>query len=486
LRHSVDGSVLLFETTGLRLRALYDHRIAAAKDDANDDAKGDAKEDEAAPEAWTQLRTPPTHLAAIAWDPAAAQRLVGGDREGVRGVLLHEPAGSEFRVEAAAGEEPEAQPSAPPDEPAKPPGPVEVQAVPPTLRAFSVSPGQGARLWALGEGKGTHAAGEASHALRAVATCPAGTAVLSGGGDGMLRRWGGEDAAAVSAQEVGGPVVALVAAPDMARAYVAVQGAEAIVAVPLSGAGDVTRFGAHAGGVTALARSDDAARLYSGGRDGQVRVWDTGAGMEVLSFAAGGEVRALTVARDGSRIYALNATGALKAYDPSGAEVASADLGAEVSPVLVVSPDGAHVLVPSGGGVAALGAQDLKPVRTFVASANAVTALAISPDGAWVLAGDAVGGMWLWHIGASEARWSDAQAHTGPVAGVGLWTVPAAQEPGAPGQGEPAPPGEGAPAPAPGEGTPGAGGDAPPGGADPAVPPGPADPGAQGSAKKDG
>ena len=131
------------------------------------------------------------------------------------------------------------------------------------------------------------------------------------------------------------------------------------------------RFAGHEGGITALAFSQDGARLASGGEDRTVKVWNLADGRA-----------ALTLTRHTERINAL-------AFSPDGARLASA------------SDDKTVILWDAAAG---------EVVKTLAAHTAAVTALAFSPDGKWLVTGGMDRTILLWSpAGGGEPRALPAQ-----------------------------------------------------------------------------
>lgn len=447
------------------LRALLDHRLRPPPAGAEEDPEPE-------PQPFSVLPEAPAIPASLGFDPGVEGRLVGGDARGTRGVLAYTPEGATPRAVPGATEEPgpeEGSDGPAPDGTAAPAPPVGLRVVSTgadgTVRDFDPAAGGDPRALAGHQG-----------GVRAVVRLPGG-GLATAGEDRTVRRWSGDPWASAEPYDTGARVNALLAGPD--ALYAGLEEAQAIVALP-HGPGEARTFQGHSGGVRALAQGLDPARLYSGGADQTVKVWDTQTGMEVLSIPAGGVVTALAVSPDGARIVAAVEGFGLKAFDASGAPAGQLEMGTGAVNALAMSPDGATLYAASTGVIGAIDAQALAPRALFLGPTAAVTCLGASLDGGWLAAGDADGGLWLYAVGEQDPRWRRAGAHAAAVHGVALLGAPARSEappPEAPPGG--APPEGGA---APDGGAPPGGGAAPEGGSGPdkpapeGPPPGPQDP----------
>jgi WD40 repeat protein len=118
--------------------------------------------------------------------------------------------------------------------------------------------------------------------------------------------------------------------------------------------GELRRFRGHAGGVLALAVSEDGRRAFSGGADGTIRAWDLETGDARATLQADSPVRALALAGAGERpatIAAGLASGKVALYDLEvGREIASVTSRSTPVTSLAVAPGGSRVFSATEDG----------------------------------------------------------------------------------------------------------------------------------------
>ncbi len=454
LHNAADGRRRIIVTSGAALRSSFDARLAPAKDDAPE------------PTAWTVLPAAPAQLASLAFDPGISGRLVGGDVVGVAGCVRYTPPGSAAR--GAAADAP-----SPPDEagPGEPASSEPKEPLPATLRLLTTSADGTARMWNPATRSEVQALSGHQGSVQGLAALPDG-GVATAGADRTVRHWRGEPLVSSEPLDTGSSVNTLLlgrALQGQHWLYAAQEDGKAIVALPLAGpeaaAGEPRVFRGHGAGVRALAQGLDAQRLYSGSADQTVKVWDTAAGMEVLSIAAGGPVSALAVSADGSRIYAGVEGFGIKCFDASGATAGVLEMGTGSVNALLLSHDGATLYAASTAVVGVIDSATLAPRGLHTGPKGAVLCLHQSADARWLAAGDDQGEIWLFAGGEDAARWHHAGGHQGAVRSI-LLTEPGAAAASA--EGPASPPKDTAPE----EGTPKEG--------EPGVPPPPTEQGGGG------
>jgi sterol desaturase/sphingolipid hydroxylase (fatty acid hydroxylase superfamily) len=228
------------------------------------------------------------------------------------------------------------------------------------------------------------AAGPEEHVLRGherrvsgVAVSADGQEIVSGGYDGTVRVWGAE----------------------AGREQVALRG--------------------HAGAVLCVAVSADGRRVVSGGGDGTARVWDVAASREVFTLAGhGGAVPSVAVSADGRRVVTASQAAA-KVWDTgAGREVVLAG-HTDLIYGVAISPDGRRVVTGSyDQTVKVWAAETGRELVTLRGHAGPVYAVAVSPDGRHFISGGADGTVRVWDADGREAL--TFRGHTGAVTSVAV------------------------------------------------------------------
>jgi WD40 repeat protein len=129
-------------------------------------------------------------------------------------------------------------------------------------------------------------------------------------------------------------------------------------------------------------------KVYSGGSDGHVRVWDPATGAVVADFAAhASDVNALAVSADGSRLWSGGADGKLVAIElAGGARRRVAGFPKQVG-ALALAPGERHVFAAVGSEVQVVDLDSGETVRKLTGHASEVRCVAASPDGRRVATG---------------------------------------------------------------------------------------------------
>ena len=158
----------------------------------------------------------------------------------------------------------------------------------------------------------------------------------------------------------------------------------------------------HPGGATSLVFGLDRGRLYSGGYDGKVRVWDLAGRRQAASLSgAEGTIWTLDLSPDGTRLAAAGEDRVIRIHrlDAPASPIA---LGGHERNVWEVrfSPDGRNLA--SGSFDATARIWDVatgRPVRTLAGHSEAVVGLAFSPDGRTLATGGDDSAIRLWSTG---------------------------------------------------------------------------------------
>ena len=185
---------------------------------------------------------------------------------------------------------------------------------------------------------------------------------------------------------------------------------------PRSGA-SLPRLFTAGGQVTALAYSLDGTRLYSGGSDATIRVWDTTTGNEVLGSAGvmeghGDNIRALALNSDGTCLASASEDRSVRLWDAQAGKWLRS-LGDHTDSVTTVSwsPDGRWLLSAGGENPLRLwNAQDGKLVRAAGDSSKNLTFAAFLPGGEEAVTAGMDGVVRFWRVADLQPT-SEQTAH---------------------------------------------------------------------------
>jgi hypothetical protein len=186
----------------------------------------------------------------------------------------------------------------------------------------------------------------------------------------------------------------------------------------------------HTGWVRAVAVSGDGSRVYSGGDDGVVRVWDAATGQPVDAWPGHtGSVWAVAVSGDGSRVYSGGADRVVRVWDAATGQPVDAWPG-HTGWVWAVAVSGDGSRVYSGGDDGVVRVWDAatgQPVDAWPGHTGSVSAVAVSGDGSRVYSGGLDGTLRTWdptgNPGGTELRRAD---HL-PGQNLALWDSPSGE-----------------------------------------------------------
>jgi WD40 repeat protein len=163
------------------------------------------------------------------------------------------------------------------------------------------------------------------------------------------------------------------------------------------------RVEGHSGALAALAVSPDSAMLFTGGRDGRVRVWRAAAGEPDATLVGHvGPVHSLAVHPDGARLASGGDDTSVRVWDIAAGALAQKLSGHDAAVMGVAySPDGATLASVDRAGVLLLrdGATGAV-VHSLRSDGAGLLAVAFRPDGRWVAAAAEDGAIWIWDLAA--------------------------------------------------------------------------------------
>ncbi|MBV8541347.1 MAG: pentapeptide repeat-containing protein, partial [Pseudonocardiales bacterium] len=140
----------------------------------------------------------------------------------------------------------------------------------------------------------------------------------------------------------------------------------------------------HTGGVLAVAWSPDGTRLLTGGRDGDVRVWDAASGEPLHRLTGHTDwVWAVAWSPDGTRLLTGGGDGTVRVWDAASGEPLHRLTGhTDWVWAVAWSPDGSRLLTGGGDGtVRVWDAASGEPLHRLTGHTDWVWAVAWSPDG---------------------------------------------------------------------------------------------------------
>jgi WD40 repeat protein len=261
-------------------------------------------------------------------------------------------------------------------------------------------------------------------AMYAMAVTPDGSQIVSGGADGVIRRW---DIA------TGAPRGLLASYPSFVLSIAVTPDGSQII----TGCGDGTihrwdietgtRIGppltGHNGVVWTVAVSPDGSQIISGGRDGNIRRWDTGTGSSIGWPLTGhkGSVRGVTVSPDGSQIVSCGADGTVRRWDSA--------IGNQIGEVLTghtgwvfavaVTPDGKHIISGGDNDLIRWNANTNGPVATpLIGHTDVVLAVSVAPNSREIFSAGGDGTVRRWDTATGLPLGDPLTGHTDSVRAV--------------------------------------------------------------------
>ena len=190
----------------------------------------------------------------------------------------------------------------------------------------------------------------------------------------------------------------------------------------------VRKLSGHDGPVLRVAFSPSGSTLFSAGRDGTIRVWNTTNSQLDKILKANGPLSDLALAGDGSILATIGEDGIIQLWEAETGQMVQtigpnekADLAIALShdSTLVAAGDGENIQIWStrtGEPFQRLEGywEDEEAQEDWLGHEKKVTALAFSPDGAYLASGSAEGTTLIWDLDAGQIAWQ-AKGHLGAV-----------------------------------------------------------------------
>jgi WD40 repeat protein/serine/threonine protein kinase/tetratricopeptide (TPR) repeat protein len=174
-------------------------------------------------------------------------------------------------------------------------------------------------------------------------------------------------------------------------------------------------------GVLDLAFSPDGQRLASGGHGGRVQLWDAHTGRELLSILGHiDRVTSVAFHPDGQRLASMGWDGTMRIWNVDTGEPQWGFKSSQASPQrrsVTFSPDGERIALADGGTVWILNSGDGQLLLTLKGHTGGIRSVAFSADGQRLASCGEDGTVRLWDARSGQELLSLA-GHTGRVTGV--------------------------------------------------------------------
>ena len=183
------------------------------------------------------------------------------------------------------------------------------------------------------------------------------------------------------------------------------------------------------GGINTLEFNPDGSRLYVGGLDGTLSMWDA-SGLQMLSGptdAHEGWVWSMAVSGDGSRLVSVGGDWTRRHWDAhTGQPIGPAVESQQPPPCWALGHDGLRTAsagedasMPNDLAIRQRDAQSAQPLGAPLQGPHGrCTCIAFSPDGLRIVAGEEAGMLRQWDARSGKAIGRPLKAHTGAVARV--------------------------------------------------------------------
>lgn len=294
-------------------------------------------------------------------------------------------------------------------------GLVSVKFLPGNVGIATLGPSSGIKLWARAAEQPRETIFNKESHWTVMAPSPDGTLIASGGHDRRVHLWNASTGASVAELKLGvereptlSPIVALAVCNDGQRMATAHEDGGLLVRQIRTNqvlrdfdalrAGNTPDASSH-GSVKAMTFTQTGNEIISGGRDGDVRVWDiSSGGVSRLIRAHDAGIASLALSPDGTRLATGSTDRETAIWEfPSGREVRRWSAHESAVPVLAFFPTGGRLLTAGADGRAKvwrLESGDL--LASCDSHTGAILAAAISPDGQTVATGGEDGRLLLW------------------------------------------------------------------------------------------
>ncbi len=252
----------------------------------------------------------------------------------------------------------------------------------------------------------------------AMTIAPDGRWLVTGGGDGYLRRW---DLAkrrpmGVSIAADTHSVLAVAVSPDGEQ--IVSGGGEGGVRVWDANTGTLVRpLGYGTGATWAVRVSTDGTRLFAGGTDGRLLQWDFSDGRVINALQHSGSIRVICVSSTADEVIWAGKDSSIRraSHDARLKEPLVGHVG--WIHALALTPDGTRLV--SGGGDGTIRQWDLSSgleIRDSIRGhEGAVFAVAVTPDGTQILSGGGDGTVRRWDLASGTAIGAPLRGHTDSV-----------------------------------------------------------------------
>jgi cytochrome c len=254
--------------------------------------------------------------------------------------------------------------------------------------------------------------------VRSLAISPDGTRVLSGGFDYTARLWDFGSQQELRDLEARGPVNAVAFLPDGDKVLTA--GDDGVVTLWDVNTGNVVRrYGGHGLKVVDIAVSADGRLIASAGWDHTILVWETATGHELRRILHPSDANAIAFDANADMLYSGHKDGALRLWRVSDGRLMD-ELPGHVMAItsIALSPAGDRLLTAGiDGSIRLWDVADREELRHIDAHDGPVFDVSFSPDGTRALSGGRDGHLRLWSLVTGRLV-RDIIAHEKP-----LWSV---------------------------------------------------------------